>query len=95
MYLCASIVSVVQARNYVLEMSEGPRTALNERFPEAGADALNLLSRMLTFDPSRRISVRDAMRHPWLARFYQVGGRWYMYDFLGIDRLVYLANHFR
>ncbi|CAN0479568.1 unnamed protein product, partial [Laminaria digitata] len=51
-------------------MAEGPRTALPERFPDAGPDALDLLSRMLTFDPARRISVRDAMRHPWLARFY-------------------------
>lgn len=61
-----------QARNYVLDMVEGPRTVLSERFPEAGPDALDLLSQMLTFDPARRISVRDAMRHPWLARFYQV-----------------------
>ncbi|CAN0343825.1 unnamed protein product [Ectocarpus sp. 8 AP-2014] len=60
-----------QARNYVLDMAEGPRTSLTERFPDAGAEALDLLSKMLTFDPSRRISVRDAMRHPWLARFYQ------------------------
>lgn len=56
-------------------MSEGPRTLLTERFPEAGADALDLLSKMLTFDPARRISVRDAMRHAWLARFYQVEKR--------------------
>lgn len=60
-----------KARNYVLDMVEGPRTVLSERFPEAGPDALDLLSQMLTFDPARRISVRDAMRHPWLARFYQ------------------------
>ncbi|CAN0483267.1 unnamed protein product, partial [Discosporangium mesarthrocarpum] len=61
-----------QARNYVLDMAEGPRTTLQERFPEASEQALDLLKRMLTFDPARRISVRDAMRHPWLSRFYQV-----------------------
>lgn len=65
--------ALFQARNYVLDMAEGPRTQLTERFPEAGPEALDLLSKMLTFDPARRISVRDAMRHPWLARFYQVG----------------------
>ncbi|CAM9167180.1 unnamed protein product [Ascophyllum nodosum] len=63
--------NIFMARNYVLDMAEGPRTSLPERFPDAGSDALDLLSRMLTFDPARRISVRDAMRHPWLARFYQ------------------------
>lgn len=56
----------------MLDMAEVPRTSLPERFPDAGPDALDLLSRMLTFDPARRISVRDAMRHPWLSRFYQV-----------------------
>ena len=66
------VLPPLQARNYVLDMQEGPRTALPERFPDASADALDLLSKMLTFDPARRISVRDAMRHPWLARFYQV-----------------------
>lgn len=56
----------------MLDMTEGPRTALTERFPDASSDALDLLAKMLTFDPARRISVRDAMRHPWLSRFYQV-----------------------
>lgn len=53
-------------------MAEGPRKPLTEKFPDAGADAVDLLSKMLTFDPASRISVRDAMRHPWLARFHQV-----------------------
>ncbi|CAM9469957.1 unnamed protein product, partial [Ectocarpus sp. 6 AP-2014] len=71
-FLCPLRDGGEEARNYVLDMAEGPRTSLTERFPDAGAEALDLLSKMLTFDPSRRISVRDAMRHPWLARFYQV-----------------------
>eukprot|EP00752_Nemacystus_decipiens_P009610 g8587.t1 len=66
-----TFVTNKKARNYVLDMQEGPRTALPERFPDASPDALDLLSKMLTFDPARRISVRDAMRHPWLSRFYQ------------------------
>ncbi|CAN0418366.1 unnamed protein product [Pylaiella littoralis] len=67
-----TFVTNKKARNYVLDMTEGPRTALTERFPDASSDALDLLAKMLTFDPARRISVRDAMRHPWLSRFYQV-----------------------
>ena len=53
-------------------MTEGPRVSLRKQFPGAGRDAHDLLARMLTFDPAKRISARDAMRHPWLAKFHQV-----------------------
>jgi mitogen-activated protein kinase 7 len=36
-------------------------------FPNANPDALDLLDRMLAFDPSRRISVEAALEHPYLA----------------------------
>jgi len=36
-------------------------------FPNANPDALDLLDRMLAFDPSRRISVESALEHPYLA----------------------------
>jgi mitogen-activated protein kinase 7 len=36
-------------------------------FPNANPDALDLLDRMLAFDPTRRISVEAALEHPYLA----------------------------
>lgn len=36
-------------------------------FPNANPDALDLLDRMLAFDPTRRISVESALEHPYLA----------------------------
>lgn len=36
---------------------------LPARFPQAGADALDLLGQMLRFSPSRRSNVKDALRH--------------------------------
>jgi mitogen-activated protein kinase 7 len=36
-------------------------------FPGANPDALDLLDRMLAFDPTRRISVEAALEHPYLA----------------------------
>ena len=31
---------------------------------------LDLLSRLLCYEPERRITAADAMEHPWLAAFY-------------------------
>ncbi len=35
-------------------------------FPACSPDAIDLLSRMLTFNPAKRISVDAALRHPFL-----------------------------
>lgn len=32
--------------------------------------AINLLDRMLTFSPNKRISVEEALSHPFLAEYY-------------------------
>ena len=39
-------------------------------FPGSSAQAVDLLQRMLQFDPRRRISVEGALRHPWLAQLH-------------------------
>lgn len=36
-------------------------------FPNANPDALDLLDKLLAFDPSSRISVEQALEHPYLA----------------------------
>lgn len=36
-------------------------------FPRANPDALDLLDRMLAFDPSSRVGVEDALEHKYLA----------------------------
>merc|ERR1719323_447876 len=46
---------------------EGFRKLLN--WPGANPSAMELLSAMLQFDPSRRISVEDAVHHAYLASF--------------------------
>ena len=46
------------------------RVAWPKKFPEADALALDLLDRMLQFDPRKRIDVHAALRHPWLAQLH-------------------------
>lgn len=45
---------------------------LKVKFPDANADAVDLLSKMLILDPNRRISVEQALEHPYLASLHDV-----------------------
>jgi mitogen-activated protein kinase 1/3 len=39
-------------------------------FPKASADALDLVAKLLTFDPTKRINAREALRHPYLEAYH-------------------------
>jgi mitogen-activated protein kinase 1/3 len=39
-------------------------------FPNASANALDLVARLLTFDPTKRINAREALRHPYLGAYH-------------------------
>lgn len=55
---------------FLRRMDEEEGTAWGEVFPDASEQALDLLSQLLVFDPARRLSVRDALKHPWLASLH-------------------------
>lgn len=42
-----------------------PRQNLNEMFGSIGEEGVDLLARMLEYDPAKRISARDALNHPF------------------------------
>ena len=46
------------------------RVDLSKLFPGASPLAVDLLGRMLQFDPRQRISVEQALAHPWLAQLH-------------------------
>jgi mitogen-activated protein kinase 1/3 len=58
------------AQKYLRKKTQRPPMNLKEKFPNASADALDLLSKMLQFHPDKRISVAAAMKHPYLAPLY-------------------------
>ena len=45
---------------------------LSTRFPDAPAAAIDLLQQLLAFDPAKRISAADALRHPWMAELHSL-----------------------
>ncbi|KAH8671663.1 kinase-like domain-containing protein [Xylariales sp. PMI_506] len=55
-----------RAQEYVRNLPFMPKKPFHSLFPNANPDALDLLDRMLAFDPSSRISVEVALQHPYL-----------------------------
>merc|ERR1712100_653820 len=45
-------------------------TRLQEMFPHASEDALDLLRQLLQFNPHKRIDTRGALNHPYVAAFH-------------------------
>lgn len=39
-------------------------------FPKASRDAADLLKKLLVFDPAKRLTAADALRHPYVANFH-------------------------
>lgn len=55
-----------RAQDYVRNLPYMHKIPFQRLFPNANPDALDILDRMLSFDPTSRISVEDALEHPYL-----------------------------
>ncbi|VDM50209.1 unnamed protein product [Toxocara canis] len=57
------------ARSYLASMPCHEKQPWRKIFKDADAVALNLLDKMLTFDPTNRITVEEALAHPFLQQY--------------------------
>ncbi|CAA7403747.1 unnamed protein product [Spirodela intermedia] len=60
------------ARRYVRQLPQYPKQQFARRFPRMSPGAVDLLERMLVFDPSRRITVDQALCHPYLSSLHDL-----------------------
>ncbi|XP_042471039.1 mitogen-activated protein kinase 2-like [Zingiber officinale] len=58
------------ARRYVRQFPQYPKQDFHSRFPTMSSGAIDLLEKMLVFDPSKRITADEALCHPYLASLH-------------------------
>jgi len=60
-----------KARGYLMSLPPKSKVPWNKLFPKADPKALDLLDKMLTFNPNKRITVEEALAHPYLEQYYE------------------------
>ena len=59
-----------KARCYLASLPFKPKVPFSRIYPAADGQALDLLEKMLTFNPHKRITVVAALQHPYLQQYY-------------------------
>ncbi|EFJ31695.1 hypothetical protein SELMODRAFT_449429 [Selaginella moellendorffii] len=59
-----------KARSYIRSLPFAPKIPLERLYPRANPLALNLIDQMLVFDPKKRLTVTDALEHPYLSMLH-------------------------
>jgi len=62
-----------KARSYIRTLPFSPPVRFDKSYPKANPLAIDLLEKMLVFDPARRITVEQALEHPYLASLHDPG----------------------
>ncbi|KAL4138845.1 hypothetical protein PRIC2_002348 [Phytophthora ramorum] len=61
-----------RAKRFMKNQPVRPGVPFAKLFPKASPEAVDLLQRMLVFDPAKRISVEEALEHPYLASLHNM-----------------------
>lgn len=59
-----------RAQDYIRGLPFTPKVPFKRLYPNASADAIDLLEHLLAFDPVKRYTVEQALAHPYLATYH-------------------------
>ncbi|KAK9940291.1 hypothetical protein M0R45_016959 [Rubus argutus] len=60
------------AKKYVKQLPHVPKQPFAQKFPNVSPVAIDLAEKMLVFDPSKRITVEEALNHPYLSSLHTI-----------------------
>eukprot|EP00268_Persea_americana_P053842 TRINITY_DN6126_c0_g1_i4.p1 TRINITY_DN6126_c0_g1~~TRINITY_DN6126_c0_g1_i4.p1 ORF type:complete len:370 (+),score=63.64 TRINITY_DN6126_c0_g1_i4:384-1493(+) len=60
------------ARRYIRQLPKFSKQSFSLKFPHVAAAAIDLVERMLVFDPCKRITVDEALSHPYLSSLHEI-----------------------
>ncbi|TFK51747.1 Pkinase-domain-containing protein [Heliocybe sulcata] len=61
-----------RAQAYIRSLPFKKTVRFQKLFPNADPQAIELLTQMLTFDPAARMTVTQALEHPWLSSYHDI-----------------------
>ena len=65
-----AFITSQKAKDYIRALPRAPKARFHEMYPGANPLAIDLLQKMLEFHPERRITVEEALAHPYLASLH-------------------------
>nr|GEX57495.1 mitogen-activated protein kinase homolog MMK1 [Tanacetum cinerariifolium] len=60
------------AKRYIRQLNHYQRQSFIQKFRQVHPTAIDLIEKMLTFDPRQRITVEDALAHPYLTSLHDI-----------------------
>jgi serine/threonine protein kinase len=66
-------VTKKEARDFVMKLPKKKAKPFNQLFPDANPVALDLLSKMLVFNPNKRATIEDCISHPYFKGLHDPG----------------------
>jgi mitogen-activated protein kinase 1/3 len=64
-----------KARAYLMSLAQTPKQSWKRMYPNGDPRGLDLLDKLLAFNPNQRINVEDALAHPFFEQYYDPNGK--------------------